>query len=130
MQNLENKLKEIVGQPVGDVSITRSSQSVLHMGGGYSHGLIRAEISFRCSAPLKEFKMGSVLVCEMMAEDSHEPHLGAIDISVFRKQYYFKAYLLKGKETDELFFACAKDFIPDLVAPQQHQTRIKFDTTT
>lgn len=120
MQNLENKLEEIVGQPVGDVSITRSSQSVLHFGGQYSHGLIRAEISFRCSAPLKDFKIGSVLVYEMNTEESYEPHLGAIDISVFRKQCYFKAHLLKGKETDELFFACAKDFIPDLVALQQH----------
>lgn len=119
MQNLENKLEEIVGQPVGDVSITRSSQSVLHMGGGYSHGLIRAEISFRCSAPLKDFKIGSVLVYEMNTEESYEPNIGFI--GAFQKQCYFKAHLLKGKETDELFFACAKDFMPDLVAPQQHQ---------
>jgi hypothetical protein len=97
--NLENKLSEIIGQPVGCVMISRSSASRWEHT-GYLHGLIQCTLSFTSRVKLNKETFGSL---KIIYEDSHNTN-----------EYYYDAHLLKGKETDDLFFACAKDFLPNL----------------
>lgn len=100
--HLENKLSEIICQPVGCVKITRSSSSRWEHC-GYLHGLIKATISFECKTQLEKESFGSLRVI-------YTYNCGG---------YYFcEASLLYGKETDDLFFACAKDFLPNLKEPE------------
>lgn len=99
--NLENKLSEIIGQPVGCVKITRSSRSGWERT-GYLHGSIVASVSFECKT-------------------QPELHIGSLRVDYiydFGGNYFCEAQLLKGKETDDLFFACAKDFLPNLKEPE------------
>ena len=99
--NLENKLSEIIGQPAGCVKITCSKESRWECT-GYLHGGILATVSFECKTQLTKESFGSLRVIYIY------------DSGGF---YFCEAQLLKGKETDELLFACAKDFLPNLKEP-------------
>jgi hypothetical protein len=99
---LENKLSEIIGQPVGCVSITRSGGSSHWYPTGYLHGQITAIIRFSCKTKVYKESFGSLRIF-----NKHET-----------EDYEYLAQLFYGKETDELFFACAKDFLPNLKEPK------------
>lgn len=101
--HLENKLSEIIGQPVGCVSITRSGGNSRWCHTGYLHGLITSIVRFSCKTEVHKDVFGSLRIF-----DSYEDN----------GDYEYLAQLFYGKETDDLFFACAKDFLPNLKEPE------------
>jgi len=90
--SLESVLSEILGVPCGNVKFTRESSSNVLVGDEYVHGLIKCNLTFTTTKPIKEYpaknKFGSLGITSMLAYNI--------------TKYQYDVVLFEGEETSRI----------------------------
>lgn len=93
MKFIDEVLSEIIGVPCGNIKFELSVESIGQTLGKYYHnGIQKATIEFSCKERINSDVIGSVYIYPV----------GAVVRSRVQSEYFYKAVLVQGKETDKI----------------------------